>query len=90
MSTLNEDSKKGTIDLPDYQNELYDFSSSATPSFLEFLQIFRISVAVTSYDCQRLIVFRQKNDNIDTLLVPMARPRGLAAVSYTHLRAHET
>lgn len=58
--------------------ENYDFSSSATPSFLQFLQIFHISIAVTSYDCQRLIVLRQKNDNIDTLLVPAARPRGLA------------
>lgn len=78
MSVLNEDSTKGTVNLSADQNELYDFSSSATPSFLEFLQIFHISLAVTSYDCQRLIVFRQKNDNIDTLLVPMARPRGLA------------
>lgn len=56
----------------------YNFSSSATPSFLAFLQAFHISIAVTSYDCQRLIVFRQKNGNIDTHLVPLARPRGLA------------
>lgn len=56
----------------------YDFSSSSTDSFQEFLKLFNISLAVTSYDCQRLIVLRQCNNQLDTLLVPMARPRGLA------------
>ena len=63
---------------PDLPEENYDFSSSSTPSFLEFLQLFNISIAVTSYDCQRLIVLRQQRDQLDTLLVPAARPRGMA------------
>ncbi len=76
MSVTNKPA--GNTEFAAMLNEQYDFSSSATPSFLEFLRIFNISIAVTSYDCQRLIVFRQKNDSIDTLLVPVARPRGLA------------
>lgn len=62
---------------PDQQPS-YDFSSSSTPSFLEFLQTFGVSIALTSYDCQRLIVFRQHQGSLDTLLVPAARPRGIA------------
>lgn len=56
----------------------FDFSSSSTPSFLTFLQTFGVSLAVTSYDCQRLIIFRQQRGQLDTFLLPAARPRGIA------------
>jgi uncharacterized protein (TIGR03032 family) len=78
VSVKNEDVKMGPVDVSALLTEKYDFSSSSTPSFLEFLKIFQISLVITSYDCQRLIVFRNVSDNIDTLLVPVARPRGLA------------
>jgi uncharacterized protein (TIGR03032 family) len=56
----------------------FDFSSSSTDSFLTFLQTYGISLAVTSYDGHRLVVLRQVDGELDTLLVPVARPRGLA------------
>lgn len=63
---------------PEELEKDYDFSSSSTDSFLEFLKLLNISLAVTSYDCQRLIVLRHHQNKLDTHLVPVARPRGLA------------
>jgi len=72
--------------------ENFDFSSSSTASFLTFLQNFGVSIAVTSYDGHRLIVLREVAGELDTLLVPVARPRGLTVsgnkltlTSYTEL-----
>ena len=72
--------------------ENFDYSSSSTESFVTFLQRFNLSLALTSYDGHRLIVLRQVDGALDTLLVPVVRPRGvtssgnmLTVASYTEL-----
>lgn len=56
----------------------YDFSSMSTPGFASFLSKHNISLAITSYSCHRLVVLRTLNSSLDTYLVPVARPFGLA------------
>ncbi|MEJ2043082.1 MAG: TIGR03032 family protein [Reinekea sp.] len=86
MTTVGEIRDKTDIKM-DHERELpfdpdnFDFSSSSTESFLSFLQSQKVSLAVTSYDCQRLIIFREKNNQLDTHLVPVARPRGVAVTA---------
>ena len=57
----------------------FDFSSASTDSFLRFLQQEHLSIAVSSYDCHRVIVFRSIGDEVDTLLVPAISVKGIAA-----------
>lgn len=59
------------------QEEL-DYSSRATPSFIKFLELLNISLLVSSYDTHRVIAINAKNNQLNTFLHPVPRPRGLA------------
>lgn len=72
MTTNSEIQQKIIEDQP------LDYGSRATPSFTQFLALTNISLAVSSYDTHRVIVLRTQANQLNTDLIPVMRPRGLA------------
>ncbi|MBU0944605.1 MAG: TIGR03032 family protein [Proteobacteria bacterium] len=59
--------------------EPFDFSSSYTDNFPKILKGLNISLAVTSYQSQRLFFIRTDGESIDTNFKHFARPMGIYA-----------